>query len=335
MFCSRFGRCSAQNQRSTSFKASKSSLHERKLTDKVTLLVCLYQTLSYLRIKISTSIKITIRMNQRLTIFFTLLIVLIWPEWSQAQVYMRPFDNGATLAIGGAASARPDVEMGLVHPAQLGQGLRRRVGAQLWSVIPYGIVGWQSHGGQLLARINQNSGVGLTILHSGIEGYREQRADLAYGRRLGEKWTIGGSMSLLHVAADEYYGNRTTVTGTIGVQTRVLPTVWIAALVSNPAAQSFGDYKLPTILQLSASWIPTDKVLVISEIDKSLNGPTRIKGGIEYRPAGLLAIRAGMRSHPARATFGVGLRLKNGLAFDFGSEWHPTLGITPGIRVAI
>jgi hypothetical protein len=257
--------------------------------------------------------------------------LMSFPAQLAAQVFMRPFDNAANLALGGAALARPDVATGWVNPAQLGQNLPK-IGAQAWSVLPYSITGWQSHGGQVGLRIDPRSGAGLTVWHSGIEGYREQRAEFAYGRRLGPKWTLGGSASVMHVSADEY-GQRTTGTVSVGVQAQALPRLWIAGLITNPAVQRFEGYALPTVVQLSAAWVTSDKVLIITEIDKNLNAPTRLKAGIEYRPTDKLSLRVGTRSHPSRLSLGAGIRWQNGIALDFGSEWHPVLGITPGMMV--
>ena len=70
------------------------------------------------------------------------------------------------------------------------------------------------------------------------------------------------------------------------------------------------------------------------ETEKDLDRPTQVKMGVEYRPMSALAIRAGTRAGKvARMSFGVGLRLKHGISIDVGSEWHPTLGVTPAASV--
>jgi hypothetical protein len=60
-----------------------------------------------------------------------------------------------------------------------------------------------------------------------------------------------------------------------------------------------------------------------------------IKAGLEYQPVPLLVIRAGMRSNEiTRMAFGAGMRLKNKLAIDLASEWHPSLGLTPAAMIS-
>jgi hypothetical protein len=267
--------------------------------------------------------KLKINTMRNISIFLGLAFL---PLSAGAQVFMRPFDNAANLALGGAALATPNLENGLTHAAQLGQS--PRVGAWAWSAVPYGIGGWQAHGAQVVARVDKRSGAGLTVLHSGIEGYREQRAELHYGRQLGPKWALGGTLQALRVSADEY-GSATALTFAVSLLANPLRNVWVAAQVQNPAPQRLGDNTLSNVFRVSAAWQPSRTVLVISELEKKLEGAAQIKAGLEYHPTPLLRLRAGMRTQPTRAAFGAGLRLKNGLALDFGSEWHPTLGLTP------
>ena len=63
-----------------------------------------------------------------------------------------------------------------------------------------------------------------------------------------------------------------------------------------------------------------------------LERPVQIKAGMEYRPLESLYVRAGVRTGgTARAGFGIGIRFGKGLGLDAGSEWHPSLGITPAL----
>jgi hypothetical protein len=256
-----------------------------------------------------------------------LVSFLFYPVLLSSQVFMRPFDNAASLALGGATLAYPGLATGLGNESLLGFGEKR--GVYLNSAIPYAISGWQTAQFQGFTKLGLNDGIGLDIAHSGIEVYQEQQFRLLYGRRLGEKFYFGGSAALLRVSAQEY-GTANGVSFGLGVLAQALPNLWLGARLQNPFQQKVGDYEAASLLRIGAAWRTSEIFTLLGEVEKSLERTAQVKGGFEYRPVSVLVIRAGARTGgAARVGFGVGIRLKNGLAFDFGSEWHPSLGLTP------
>ncbi len=258
-------------------------------------------------------------------------VLLLCASFLQAQVFMRNFENAASLSLGSATLAYPDLSIGTTNEAQL--GLPHKLGFLASTAIPYGISDWQSVQVQGYANIGSNSGVGIDINHGGTEDYLEQRARLQYGRRLGQKFYLGASLDALRVSQQEY-GSSNTATFSIGMMAQALPKVWIAARVSNPLQQKLSDEILPTTLRIGACWQASNLFLMLLETEKIIDRPVQLKAGAEYRPSPLVAIRIGTRNNPARIGFGAGLRLKNGLRIDLGSEWHPVLGITPSAAIA-
>jgi hypothetical protein len=245
---------------------------------------------------------------------------------------MRPFENAAAMGIGGATVALSDIGCGLANEGQLGLGTR--LGFLAGTALPYGIEGWQSAHFQAIAGIGKFGGAGLNIEHSGTEDYREQRFRLAYGRRLAETFYLGGSADVLRASAPEY-GSLTTATFSLSVLARALPKVWIGARVQNPFQQKIGSDLIPTVLRIGATWKPSGLFSLSFETEKDLQRKAMIKAGLIYQPVPLLYIRAGMRSNEiTRMAFGAGLKLKNNLAIDLASEWHPSLGLTPSAMVA-
>lgn len=249
-----------------------------------------------------------------------------------AQVFMRPFENAAAMGMGGATVAVPSLSTGLANEAQLGLG--ERLGFWAGSAVPYGITGWQTAHFQAVAGIGKFGGAGLGIEHSATDVYTEQRFRLAYGRRLTEAFYFGGSADVLRASAQEY-GSATSATFSLSLLARALPKVWIGAKIQNPFQQKIGEDLVPTVLRIGASWKPSDILLMTFETEKDLERSAMIKAGLEYRPTSVLVIRAGLRSNNvARLGFGAGLRLKNNLAIDLASEWHPSLGLTPSAMVS-
>jgi hypothetical protein len=249
----------------------------------------------------------------------------------RSQVFMRPFDNAAALALGSATVAYPGVASGLANDALPATG--ERLGVLAGSAVPYGLGGWLTGQVQAFGRIDASSGLGLDLAYSGLEQYGEQRFRLLYARRLGRIFYLGGSAELLRVNAAEY-GSGQAVTFGLSMLAQALPKLWIGARIFNPQEQKLAGVPLPGVLRLGACWKPSVIFLLLAETEKDLDKPAQVKAGAEYRPAGPLVLRLGVRSTPARMGFGAGLVLKNGLTLDVGSDWHPVLGFTPAAMVA-
>jgi hypothetical protein len=260
-----------------------------------------------------------------------LLFCLCIPGNAGGQVFMRPVDPAAVLALGGAGLAIPSPGAGLSNPARLGLPFHHVLFAA--AALPYGLPGWQSFQAQFLHRIDQRSGIGAGLLHAGLDVYREQRFQLGYGRRMGERFLLGAEFAYLRVAAAEY-GSAGGVAAALSLLSRPLPELWIAARLQPSMGVRLSDWPVPDRLQFAAGWQRSDALLLLAELEKDIDRPAELKFGVEYRPSALLRLRCGMRSSPARPAMGVGLRLKNGLVLDTAAEWHPVLGITPALALS-
>ncbi|MFN0015300.1 MAG: hypothetical protein ACKVU2_12200 [Saprospiraceae bacterium] len=254
------------------------------------------------------------------------LVLLHLPALLIGQVFMRPIDNAASLALGGATAAYPGLRTGLGNDAAL--GMAPRSGVLLGSAIPFGIGGWQTARFQGFFRTSANDGLGFDIAHSGVEAYSEQRFRFAYGRRLGSGLWLGGSADVLRVSAQEY-GSATGFTFNLSILANPLPQVWLGAQVQNPVQAELSGNVVPAVLRISAAWLPSSTLTVLAETEKDLDRPAQVKIGFEYRPVSRVVLRTGIRTEPARLGLGGGFRLANGMEIGVAGEWHPTLGITP------
>jgi len=269
---------------------------------------------------------------QNMRQFLFLVFLFLLPLALSAQVFMRPFEQAAAMGMGGATIAVPGLATGLANEAQLGLG--ERLGVWAGTALPYGVEGWNTAHFQGIAGIGKYGGAGLGIEHAATDIYREQRFRMSYGRRLTEAFYFGGSADILRASAQEY-GAVTQATFGLSLLARALPDVWLGARIQNPLQQKIGDDLVPTVLRIGASWKPSEILLMTFETEKDLERKAMVKAGLEYRPAPVLVIRAGMRSNQlTRLGFGAGLRLKNNLAIDLATEWHPSLGLTPSAMVS-
>lgn len=256
------------------------------------------------------------------------LFILLFglPALCQAQVFMRSFDQASAMALGSAVVAYPGSGVGLGNDAL--PGLGEKTALFLGAALPYSIGGWQAAHFQGVIGLGANDGLGLELSHSAIEKYGEQQFRLVYGRRLGDKFLLGGGANIHRVAAQEY-GNATGLTFGLSLLSEPLPGLWLGARVQNPLQLELAGTALPSVLRIGAAWQAATTLILLAETEKDMDRPAQIKAGIEYHPVEALALRIGMRTEPARLGFGAGIQLKNGLEFNSGAEWHPTLGLTP------
>ena len=258
-------------------------------------------------------------------------IFVFFPLLLSAQVFMRTFDNAAALSLGGATVAYAGLSNGLANEALSGFG--GKSGVYLGSAIPYSISGWQTAQFQGFTKLGENDGIGLDINHSGIDVYREQQFRVLYGRRLSQRFYLGGSAAFMRVSAEEY-GSANGMTFGVGMLANMLPDLWLGAQIYNPFQQKVGDYTAASSMRIGATWQVSGVLTLLSEVEKSLERIAQVKAGVEYHPIESLVVRTGVRAGGiTRIGFGAGVQLKNGLALDVGSEWHPSLGITPAAMV--
>lgn len=243
---------------------------------------------------------------------------------------MRPFDNAASMGLGGATIAYPNASLGLHNEGQLGSLTSPQV--LLTSALPYGIVDWQSAQLQGVVPIKAGGGLGFTLMHAGIAAYQEQRVQVAYGRRLGKAWHLGASGFLLRTAAPEY-SQAVGGSSSLSLLGSPLPRCHIGVGIVNAIPVRVAGVTLPPLFRMGACWEAATTARILAEVEKDLDRPAQIKVGLEYQPVGAFAFRVGTRTQPARVGMSVQARLKNGLALDMGTEWHTNLGLTPALMV--
>jgi hypothetical protein len=266
-------------------------------------------------------------MNRNL--IFLPFFALALPSAS-AQALLHPIDNAAQLALGGASVAFPQTEGGISNPAQL--GLLRSTQLFAWSALPYGLVPIRSQGVQVLHSFQESSGWALGILHSGIEGYTEQRFQASYGRKLGEHWSIGGSIYAPRVSAADY-GARTALRMGLGMLMQPIPGLRVGAVLEDPFPSPSPDALALTTMRMGAHWTMSSLLEWAIEASRALRNPTQVRLGLVYRAHPKVQLRFGTRTRPLRIAFGAGLELFQGFHCDIASEWHTVLGWTPALMV--
>lgn len=172
---------------------------------------------------------------------------------------------------------------------------------------------------------------GLSVGYYGFSEYNEQKIGLTYARKLFDKLSVGVQFDYLNTSIAEY-GNKGVVTFEIGLQSKLSNKIHIAAHVFSPATIALTeDDVLPTIFKLGGAYLPSEKITFLLEVEKDLDYPIQVKSGLEYKVVEALALRVGVATNPSLMSFGVGYRLKSGLAIDVGARVHQVLGVMPAV----
>ena len=174
---------------------------------------------------------------------------------------------------------------------------------------------------------------GLSLHYFGFEQYNEQRIGLAYGRRLLDKLSIGAQFLMLNTRIPEY-GNKAVFTFEAGVLAELLPQLNLGIHLFSPARiQLAEEENLPTVLKLGLSYLPSNKLSLLAELEKDIDFAARAKFGLEYQIIEPLFLRLGVATQPTTLSFGLGFALASGLRIDIASSYHQVLGFTPAAGI--
>jgi len=129
------------------------------------------------------------------------------------------------------------------------------------------------------------------------------------------------------------YGSDGLVSVDAGVQYRINEQLWIASHISNPAKTSLNDLaatNLPVALSFGGSYVFSDKILVLSDIQKVLNSGIDIKIGMEYKLIKWFALRGGLSANPFMQYAGFGIIYQR-FVLDMAISSHLQLGYSPNV----
>ncbi len=177
-----------------------------------------------------------------------------------------------------------------------------------------------------------NHVLGIGFQRYGIKEYLEQTTSIAYSKNFSGVLSLSIAVKHYQISVAKY-GSEKLISVDAGMQFRVNEKLWIASHISNPAKLSFNDVEgsnFPIALSLGASYIFSDKVLMISDIQKDLNSGIDTKIGIEYKLINWFALRGGLSANPFKQYGGFGLNYQR-FALDVAMSSQLQLGYSPNL----
>jgi hypothetical protein len=175
-----------------------------------------------------------------------------------------------------------------------------------------------------------SSGVFGLRLHSfGFEEFRQNGASLAYARKLGGRLSLGAQFNYWSLRIPEY-GSGGVFSFEMGVQADLTKKLTLGTHVFNPVKIAWSEgTALPAVFRMGVEWRLSEVATLEAELEKDVDFPLRMKGGVAYRLAGPVFLRLGAGTNPATFTVGLGLSLNSGIGLDAGTVYHQYLGAAP------
>ena len=174
---------------------------------------------------------------------------------------------------------------------------------------------------------------GLKASYAGFTDYNETQLGLAYARSLGKKVDIGAQFNYNSIRISGY-GDASAVSFELGTILHITDKLHAGVQVNNPVGGKFGkdQERLPSVYSFGLVYEASEKFLLSAEVEKEQNQPINVNAGFQYRFIPQLQVRAGVSSAASIVWAGVGICL-NAVRIDITSNYHPQLGITPGLML--
>lgn len=176
--------------------------------------------------------------------------------------------------------------------------------------------------------------LGVDVSSLGFDLYRESRIGVAYATTLFDRISMGVKMNY-NITSIQNYGTSGSFFVDAGLIANVTKGLNLGFKVFNANQASIQkeiSERIPTILSFGASYELSDKVLLVSDLEKNVNYPLSYKGGFQYAFVDKFKARLGVSTAPVTFNAGLGFASTN-LVIDIATSWHQQLGFSPFLSV--
>jgi hypothetical protein len=169
-------------------------------------------------------------------------------------------------------------------------------------------------------------GFGLGFSAFGDDVYQEQILSAGAGSAIGTT-AIGLKLNYIRYRVTGI-GDKNLLSLSLGGISSLTPRLTVGAHIINvnqPFLSRSDDERLPTILVVGLMFKVSEKIFVVTELEKDLEFTPVWKSGFEYAPHQRFVIRTGFNIYPQAAFFGLGFKLKKFNA-DYAFQYSPGWG---------
>lgn len=170
--------------------------------------------------------------------------------------------------------------------------------------------------------------IGVGVSRFGGQLFNQQLFGAGFSNTLGIV-SLGAKIDWFQTTI-EGFGTGNAFLFSLGGVAELGPRFFLGANFSNlnrAKLSQNNEQRLPTVVQMGISYIPTESVRILAELEKDVELDPIVKAGIEYKLNDWILLRTGISSNPARIGFGLGLR-KDRFGFDYAYGQNSALGRT-------
>lgn len=168
----------------------------------------------------------------------------------------------------------------------------------------------------------------LNLQRSGFSAYHQEQAGIAYGRKLGDKLSIGMQIDYLSKAIQQY-GRADVLTFELGCLLHITSQLHVGLHTFNPALRSLGTESLPVIYTAGAGYEVSANFLISTSVIQEDDAAPVAAFMCEYRIIPQLSLQLGL-SPASNATACFTL---NNMRIVLSATHHPQLGFTPNTSI--
>lgn len=273
---------------------------------------------------------------QRLTHITSLCLAMLLGMARPSLALTDPPSFGARAAALGHAFVGVDGEFwslyhnpaGMAHVSDISAGIffEQRF---LVSELNFGSAG-------LIVPIFDKQALGLQINSFGFSAYQENRISLSYGIAAFENFSVGARINY-NLFSVEDLGDANAFFVDVGLMTRITPELTLGVSATNVnrvrvKTQTLQE-DLPTRITAGLAYRPTEKVMLVADIQKEVDQEVSFRGGVEYAVLPSLYARIGMGNEPLTWSAGFGV-LFGPLSMDVSLAHTERLGYTPTLSLS-
>ena len=177
-----------------------------------------------------------------------------------------------------------------------------------------------------VAPIKKAGVAGLAAYRFGDNLYNEQILSAGFANKMGLA-SLGIKVNYFQYYA-EGFGNTQAFTISFGGIAELTPKLLIGAHIVNinqPKRSEQTGERMPTLLVLGLGFKLSEKLLVVSEVEKDLDYDLRWKSGVEYSVHKKFVARTGFNLKPQAGFVGLGFKPKK-FQLDYAFQYNSNLG---------
>jgi len=177
---------------------------------------------------------------------------------------------------------------------------------------------------------------GVQINYSGFANFNEQKAGVAYARKMGKALDLGVQFNYYGYRIPQY-GNASAVNFEIGAIMHLTSKLNAGVHAYNPVGGQLGktgEEKLASAYKFGLGYDASEQFYVSAEIIKEEGKAVNVIGGFQYQFMKQFFARGGFVSETGSGFAGFGVGWKN-LRLDLSGSYHPQLGFSPGILLVV